>query len=113
MNRLRAYHTATLLPDGKVLIAGGLGQGTGNKNQPGVQPGNQYLLGAPRYGRISRISHPPRYFATGKVLVAGGTTSAGPAESTVEIYDPASDTWSAGGRMAGGAREPHRHIDAR
>jgi hypothetical protein len=70
MNRARANHTATLLPDGKVLVVGG----TINDTQVPAQ------LYDPKYGTFSDtgLMNSTRHFHTatllfnGKVLIVGG-----------------------------------------
>jgi N-acetylneuraminic acid mutarotase len=94
MSTPRDRAAATLLPNGKVLVAGGL------DNELGPP-----LASAELYDPSTDIWSPTgsmaagRFWAsatllgTGKVLVAGGGPSA-------ELYDPASGTWSATGSMA-------------
>ncbi len=96
----RLLHTATLLPDGKVLVAGGSSSGTG-----GVA-----LASAELFDPVSaswtatesmpavRIGHTATLLASGKVLVVGG--SAGhDALTSAELYDPSIGSWTATGNM--------------
>ena len=94
LNRARSFHTATLLPNGKVLVAGG------------TNYGRHYLASAELYdpasgtwratGRFStgRVWHTATLLPNGNVLVAGGTT---PVDilSSVELYVPTSGNWMA------------------
>lgn len=73
MNSPRFKHTATLLPDGRVLIAGGSGDSSGNS----VNTGELFDPVTQTYSPISlgmdrRARHAATAFANGKVLATGG-----------------------------------------
>jgi hypothetical protein len=105
MGTTRSWHTATLLPNGKVLIAGGSGN-TGVLSSAELYDPDTGLWSAT--GSMGTARHFP--FATllpsGKVLVAGGgTTVEGSVTlSSSETYDPDTGLWSATGSM-GTARQ--------
>src|SRR5205823_11552805 len=90
-------HTATLLPNGNVLVAGG-------GDIDGIHPSAE--LYDPASGTWSatgslatpRSGHTATLLPNGKVLVAGGGD--GSILASAELYDPASGTWSATGRVA-------------
>jgi hypothetical protein len=109
----RVGHTATLLPDGKLLVAGGI---TGDAGPAGT--GGTALASAELYDPASgtwtatgsmharRLDHTATLLPNGKVLIAGGHGPQGTALASAELYDPASGTWTPTGPM-GSARDSH------
>jgi Galactose oxidase, central domain len=101
----RARHTATLLTNGKVLIAGGASN-TNRLNSAELydpQTGNWTITGSLA---TARSAHTATLLPNGKVLVTGGlntdsnrTTS--PLSST-ELYDPQTGNWTTTGSLGGG-----------
>ena len=98
-------HTATLLQDGRVLIAGGSAQkrsfylDTTELYDPAT---NTWSAGAPMNAR--RLFHSATLLLDGKVLVAGGEGFEGVEgfSAGAELYDPATNTWTRTGSMAQG-----------
>jgi len=104
-NVARECNSATLLQNGKVLIAGG-------------RDGNALLDSAEIYDpststftptgsmAASRCGHSATLLANGKVLVAGGYTSGStggfPSLSTAELYDPSTGKFTATGSLVTG-----------
>jgi N-acetylneuraminic acid mutarotase len=111
MRAARASHTATLLPTGRVLVAGG---------ESGQLDGSSVLASAELYDPgtglwattgtmvASRYDHSATLLSDGTVLVAGGQSEsvAGQALSSAEIYNPRTAIWMATGGMAS-ARTGH------
>ncbi len=109
----RAHHTATLLPNGKILVAGGdLNQGC---SESMVNTAELYDPATDTFSATGTMATARGHFsatllANGKVLVAGGWSkwpSAG--EATAELYDPATGAFSSTGPMNTG-RAGHRAI---
>jgi hypothetical protein len=106
MNTRRIDHTATLLPNGKVIVAGG--------SIYGQEPTNATELYDPVSGTwtltgslsTARYGHTATLLPNGKVLVVAGNVFDGYATNTTELYDPASGTWTAT-RSLSTARERH------
>ncbi|PYV13566.1 MAG: hypothetical protein DMG07_14095 [Acidobacteria bacterium] len=94
MATLRSDHSATVLPDGAILVAGG-------------NDGTKSLSTAEAYDRASAVfaatngamttareRHTATLLTNGKVLMAGGRNAGAPV-SSAEIYDPATKTFAA------------------
>ena len=89
----RNSHSATLLQNGTVLVAGGYGNG----NAP-VSATELYNPSTRTWSNIvsmstARDGHTATLLPNGKVLVAGGYDGTGSIASA-EIYDPSADSWS-------------------
>jgi N-acetylneuraminic acid mutarotase len=100
MTAERYGHTATLLSDGRVLVAGG-GQCRGRLGDTCIIPTKTAELYDPASGswtrtgnmNFGRIAHTATLLNDGRVLVAGGWYT------TAELYDRASGTWTATSSM--------------
>jgi MYXO-CTERM domain-containing protein len=94
MNSARGCHTATLLPDGRVLVAGGSGAGGFLASAEIFDPATGVWTSA---GTMTspRAFHTATLLPDGRVLVVGGIRiPAGAPVDSAELYDPASDTWT-------------------
>jgi hypothetical protein len=109
MIEARAHHTATLLRDGRVLVAGG--SSVGFIIPEGVEP--HLLASAELYDPGSgswtptgsmievRNGHTATLLPDGRVLVAGGYSvgGVGGPVASAELYDPSTGSWTPTGSM--------------
>src|SRR6266550_2840859 len=89
----RAAHTATLLPNGKILVAGGV-DSSGIPASAELYDPATGTWSATGSLATARQSHTATLLLNGKVLVAGGVNISGFLASA-ELYDPATGIWSA------------------
>ena len=103
LSAARGNHAAALLPDGRVLIAGG------NGNDPAAPPLGTEIFD-PATGQFTsggdlrqpRDSHAAVALTDGRILVIGGEVPpevsgvVGVGATATEIFDPATGRWSAG-----------------
>jgi hypothetical protein len=98
MNSARAYAVATALPDGTVLITGGVAD-SGNAQDTAeiYDPDTDGFSPTANNMSIGRVDHSATLLPDGTVLVAGGETSflaVTTKLNTAEIYDPATKLFS-------------------
>jgi hypothetical protein len=112
MSVARAAHTAVLLPDGEVLVAGGATTYFGESGA--VTATAEIYSPATNAWRSAGLMSHPRYthgaalLTDGRVLVAGGwysTSNSDPSHETAEVYDPAANRWAVTGSMTSGRAE--------
>jgi hypothetical protein len=84
----RSGHTATLLPDGRVLVAGGM-----RRNQDFYRSAELFDPATGKFAatgemQVARVGHVAVLLGSGKVLIAGGWIGHGVTDDA-ELYDPA------------------------
>lgn len=94
----RAAHTATALPDGRVLVAGGFLE---NGSARGAEI---YEGAAGRYAPLppmiaTRHSHTATLLPDGRVLLVGGYGEGSATLATAEVFDPATNSFAATGSL--------------
>jgi N-acetylneuraminic acid mutarotase len=108
MSTPRYDHQATLLPTGRVLVTGGYAGSTWTGVAEIYSPVSNSW--SPAGSHMPRTLHAAVLLRDGRVLISGGFGGfGGPGGSTLssaEIYDPATNSWSATGSM-NSAREQH------
>lgn len=92
----RRAHTLTLLPDGKVLAAGGVVDRDGPTAELYDPATGTWTVTSEM--PVSTSSHTATLLENGKVLVAGGYGPTGPTAAAA-LYDPGTGTWTATGSM--------------
>ncbi|HSD25852.1 MAG TPA: kelch repeat-containing protein [Vicinamibacteria bacterium] len=101
MASARQDATATSLPDGRVLVAGGYGtDGLAQASAEAYDPATGGF--APTGGMLAgRANHTATALADGSVLIVGGHSAfPGGSLSSTEIFDPIAGTFSAAGDMS-------------
>jgi len=102
MTTARTYHTATLLPDGQVLVAGGFdSSGAALDTAELYDPATGEFVSTSHMGQAFD-GHTATLLADGRVLVVGGNASCVQEMplASAELYDPATGTFSPTGSMA-------------
>jgi Kelch motif/Galactose oxidase, central domain len=91
--------TATVLGDGRILLAGGRDANGALQRAAIFDPSNRlWALTAPM--RTARYGAAAVLLKNGKVLVAGGVAGPGQTLNDAELYDPKTSTWSSAGTMS-------------
>jgi hypothetical protein len=92
------FFTATLLTNGKVLVAGGYGSAGAALSSVELYDSNSGAWTPTTSMSIPRALHTATLLPDGKVLVAGGQNDTG-ATSSAELYDPGTGLWTLTGSM--------------
>ena len=94
MNVARAFHTATVLANGQVLVVGGFQRDPlqAFNSAELYTPGGGWTLPTPKL-TTARYAHTATLLPSGEVLVVGGTNST-TALNSIELYNPSTGQWT-------------------
>jgi len=105
MTSARSDHTATLLPDGKVLLTGGYTGSVFSNTAELYDPATGTFTATGANMNSARAQHTATLLPDGNVLIAGGSN--GSALTSAELYDPADGTFTATNGSMGIPRYTH------
>ena len=98
LHTARDTHTATLLHNGLVLVAGGRNSGSADSRSAELYDPATGTWTRTRPLHAGRFYHTATLLSDGRVLVVGGDSVDGE-RGSAELYDPASGTWALTGRL--------------
>ncbi|MFP3757693.1 RHS repeat-associated core domain-containing protein [Cupriavidus sp. SIMBA_020] len=88
LHTARRNHSATLLPDGTVLVFGGIDAKGNTLTDPEIfVPTASGFSSLANPGLLARSGHSATVLTDGRLLIAGGADASGSALRTVELYD--------------------------
>ena len=99
MTAARSGHTATLLANGQVLVAGGYDVGPSLVASAELYDPGSGTWTATGSMTAARSGHTATLLPDGTVLVAGGVNAAADDLASAELYDPRNGTWTATGSL--------------
>jgi hypothetical protein len=99
MSASRAAHTATALPNGRVLVAGGFVEKGSAKGAENYDPDAGRFSPLPPM-LTTRHSHTATLLPDGKVLIVGGYGEGTTTLAAAELFDPATNTFVRTGSLA-------------
>lgn len=94
----RFHHAATLLPDGRILVSGGLSPGYLSSCEI-FDPATGSWTATGSLG-TARAHHRAILLPTGQVLAIGGLGAGDAPLASCELYDPSTGTWSSASPLA-------------
>jgi len=103
----RVGQTATLLPDGRVLVVGGLSERSGALKSAELWDPSARTFAPAGSLATARISHTATLLGDGRVLIVGGDGPEGEPVPAAEIWDPATRSFSAAASTVVGRGSGH------
>lgn len=95
MGEARLLHTESVLPTGRVLVAGGRTVDAGVLASAELYDPRTRTFTATGSSAVARANHAASLLPDGTVLLTGGEDSAGSPLGSAEVYDPATGTFRA------------------
>jgi hypothetical protein len=109
LGRARAWHSATVLPDGRVAILGGVdGAGMPVREVEVFEPGTGGFSTLGSTGPRPRARHSATLLMDGTVLIVGGVGDDGSLLAAAELWDPETNTARTLAGSLGTPRRDHR-----
>jgi len=96
LSEKRASHSATLLPNGKVVIIGGMERnGVFFDTAEIFDPETNKFIVSKSKMNMARVGHTATLLPDGKILIVGGWSNRDTPEASAEIYDSQADSFTA------------------
>jgi hypothetical protein len=101
MHETRAFHTATLLPSGKILVTGGVSNGGGGRAKASSEVFDPASGTWTLSGDLTQLKgeHTATLLPSGLVLIAGGGVAVNISSDNAQLYDPVTGTFTDTGSL--------------